>query len=284
MPTFTSTQDAVGYLTGKYGINQQAALDILQKNGGANTPVTDAQIDQWATKIGLKPNNLAQGTSPNPVTTAGGAMDQAFQPMQGTIDSGGLLGQLGGLGGDIGGIVGQTVGGPIGGLLGNLAGGKTQLSPGGNNPVDKAAPTGTAATTAPTTANQQQYNPLVSPLAMSLFFTQNIAPLLDKIRGSNQQNMDQMIGGAKDMLGQVQLPPGIRDILSSSLNRQQSEYKDLDSALAASALTGPALDNLMNQLAATQKQQINAYNATAGTSAANILSGLPGITQPTPTK
>ena len=270
MATIASTHDAINYLTGKYGMSEQQAVEVIQRNGGINAPVLDSQLDQWAQG---KHAGSTMGALGDLAGAVGGAVSNAVPTnlKQAAVTAASPLGALGPA---------------VANLLPSFGGG------GGNQPVSTAPGTqptqlGPSTSAGPSTTSPagQGYSPLVSPLAMSLFYQQNVAPLLEKISTRNTDEMGQMISGAKNFLNQVQLPPGIKDILMAGENRTATDYADLNKTLETAAVTQPALDNLMNQLAATQKQQAQTYlNAGNTSSTAAILQGL-GLTPPaTPTK
>lgn len=104
-----------------------------------------------------------------------------------------------------------------------------------------AATGGTAATDQPTT-------PLFDPLAVQLFFTQAIAPILKGLgERLGTQNLD-FAKMAQANLEHFQMPEAYKAIFGQSIPRQAAAQNDVLAALSGAAAAGPALDQLMNAI------------------------------------
>jgi hypothetical protein len=114
------------------------------------------------------------------------------------------------------------------------------------------------------------WTPLVSPLATQMFFQSTIAPLLKQIQETGAKDTSSALGDVASHMQGLNLPPSIAAIYENRLPRETQQYGDLNTMLAQSTVMGPVYDQLMNQLAAEQKQalqtyNLEAYNAAAGT-------------------
>lgn len=135
----------------------------------------------------------------------------------------------------------------------------------------------TYGSTLPTQQQQQQ-----SPLAANAYF-QSIAPLLSQIQQRQDSRNQQFFGAMNNFLGQVQLPPGIRELLQSGFANSQRDIQNINDTNAAAALTSPGLDALMKQVQAAQTYAKQAYFEELAAKAAGGVtptSGQPSTVQP----
>lgn len=97
-----------------------------------------------------------------------------------------------------------------------------------------------------------------NPLAANAYF-QSIAPMLSQIQQREDSRNQSFFGAMNNFLGQVQLPPGIRELLQSGFANSERDIQNVNDTNAAAAISAPGLDALMKQVQAAQTAAKQAY-------------------------
>lgn len=102
---------------------------------------------------------------------------------------------------------------------------------------------------------------LFDPLAIQLFFTQAIAPMLQQLQSRlGQQNAD-FTNMAQANLEHWNLPESYRALYGQSIPRAAAAQNDVIAALSGAAAAGPALDQLMSLVGQARSAQYQAQQA-----------------------
>lgn len=117
--------------------------------------------------------------------------------------------------------------------------------------------------------------PLIDPLAVQLFFTQAIAPMLQGLQGKLGAQNKQFTDMAQANLEHWNLPESYRAIFGQSIPRQAAAQNDVIAALSGAAAAGPALDQLMSLVGQARSAS---YQDMQAQQAGMALGGLSGGT------
>lgn len=162
-----------------------------------------------------------------------------------------------------------------------------------NKSMPEAAHSGAALGAAQAQADQAAANPTspattpsptqLDPLAVQLFYTQAIAPMLQHLASGLQDQNKQFTDMAAKNMEHFQMPEAYKAIFGQALPRMASDQNDVITALTGAAASGPALDELMSNVTAARAASLKDYyetlNQGAATSAfSSALGGLPGST------
>lgn len=123
--------------------------------------------------------------------------------------------------------------------------------------------------------------PMVSPLATQLFFSHAIAPMLQGLAQNLGQENAGLADAARQAQSHFQMPESYKAIFGQAVPRMQAGQNDIITSLLGAAASGPALDQLMQNITAARTAQTKAYYELLNQQALGALGGgLPGVVIP----